>query len=102
MSLFKVCPWWHTQCPDVSPTYDCYLLHCCRFGLYDGEKDYIVVGSHSGHLSIYKPSAAESNGEDGPDADDDTATNSFKPTDVLLETKLPNPIIEILSAKFVS
>lgn len=92
MSLFKVCSWWSAQCPDYESNYDSQLLHCCRFGIDDTEKDYIVVGSHSGYLSVFKPNATY---------DEDEQNASFKPTDQLLEIKLPCPIIQITSGKFL-
>lgn len=98
MSLFKLCNWWDAQCPDITSNYDCYSMHCCRFGLYDGEKDYIVVGSHSGHLSIFKPSPPDLN----PDENNEfNFSTGYKPTDVLLEIKLQNPIIDITSGTFL-
>lgn len=96
MSLFKLCTWWTAQCPDIAANYDSYLLHSCRFGLSDTEKDYIVVGSHSGYLSIFRPSAT--------DADEDNDEFSIvvaRPTDLLLEQKLANPIIGISSGRFM-
>ncbi|KAG4078630.1 hypothetical protein HA402_015220 [Bradysia odoriphaga] len=92
MSLFQLCRWWYTQCPDFGTNYDNNSMHCCRIGSNDNDKDYIVVGSHSGHLSIFNPSG------DPPDNNND---NAFKATDVLIEMKLPNPIIGIESGKFI-
>lgn len=92
MSLFTLCRWWHTQCPDFASNYDFNSMHCCRIGLNDNDKDYIIVGSHSGHLSVFNPSG---------DPPENTSDNSFKATDVLIEMKLPNPIIGILSGKFI-
>lgn len=92
MSLFKLCRSWYTQCPDFSTNYDCNSMHCCRIGSNDNDKDYIVVGSHSGHLSIFNPSIDRS--ESGSD-------NAFKPTDVLIEMKLPNPIIGMVAGRFI-
>lgn len=92
MSLFKACTWWSTQCPDYEESYDSLLLHCCRFGLENGEKDCICVGSHSGYLSIFQPIRVEGSSN---------VMNDFKPTDLLLEIKLPNPILEITSGTFL-
>lgn len=92
MSLFKVCTFWSAKCGDCDANYDSQLLHCCRFGVDGKEKDYIVVGSHSGYLSIFKPNALN-------DIDDEF--DSFKPTDQLMEIQLPNPIIQISSGKFL-
>lgn len=97
MSLFKLCSWWQAQCPDVSDNYDTYLLHCCRFGLSDTEKDYVIVGSHSGYLSIFRPTDPESN-----EASDEFEIVVARPTDLILEQKLPSPIIGISSGRFIT
>lgn len=94
MSLFKVCTWWDAQCPDITESYDSLSLLCCRLGLDDAEKDYIVVGSHSGYLSIFKPNSESS-------INAEVAGSTFKPTDVVLEIKLANPIIGLSSGRFV-
>lgn len=91
MSLFKVCTFWTAQCSDYQSHYDAQLLHCCRFGFDKSEKDYIVVGSHSGLLSVFKPNAI---------GDPDESFTGFAPTDQLLEIKLSNPIIQLSSGKF--
>lgn len=92
MSLFKACTWWNTQCPDYEQNYDSYLLHCCRFGLENGEKDCLVVGSHAGYLNIFQPiKTVETN----------NSVNEFKPTDLLLELKLPSPILQVTSGTFL-
>lgn len=109
MSLFSLCPWWQAQCAEVSPTYDCQLLHCCRFGLGENEKDYIVVGSHSGHLSVFKPipaaaAAAEPSLQASPEDAEfeiDPAGAMSRAIDLLFEIKLPQPIIAILSGRFL-
>lgn len=92
MSLFKVCTFWTAQCSDCQSNYDAQLLHCCRFGIGESEKDYIVVGSHSGYLSVFKPNAI---------GDPDENFTGFTPTDQLLEIKLSNPIIQLSSGKFL-
>lgn len=92
MSLFKARTWWSTQCPDYEQNYDACLLHCCRFGLENGEKDCIVVGSHAGYLNIFQPIHTE---------DSVNTENAFKPTDLVLEVKLPSPILQITSGTFL-
>lgn len=97
MSLFKVCTWWSAQCPDFEANYDSQLLHCCRFGIEDSEKDYVIVASHSGYISVFQPNATlvdETEDENGP-------SSGFRPTDQLLEIKLSNPIIQLSSGKFI-
>ncbi|XP_034107447.1 protein PTHB1 [Drosophila albomicans] len=83
MSLFNVCSWWTAQCGDTTGDYDVASLLCTRFGLEAQEKDYIIVGSQSGQLSIYYPHA-----------------NEFDATDLLLETQLAAPILGLYAGKF--
>lgn len=96
MSLFKVCTWWTTQSPDYETNYDSQLLHCCRFGIEEYERDYIVVASQSGYLSMFQPNAMSI---DSIDAEE--PQSGFKPTDQLLEMKLSSPIIQLSSGKFL-
>ncbi|XP_058826875.1 protein PTHB1 [Topomyia yanbarensis] len=100
MSLFKVCNWWKTQCPDVEPNYDSFSIHCCRLRIQDGEKDNIIIGSHSGHLSIYQPSYKTL--AEGELDDDRQFENIFQHSDVILETKLALPVIGIRDGKFTT
>ncbi|XP_055613146.1 protein PTHB1 [Uranotaenia lowii] len=99
MSLFKMCNWWKTQCPDVEPNYDSFSLHCTRLCIEEGEKDSIIVGSHSGHLSIYQPSYKTPQDES---EEDQQFENVFQHSDVVLEIKLPHPVIGITSGKFTT
>uniref|UniRef100_A0A7G3AQ71 Protein PTHB1 n=1 Tax=Lutzomyia longipalpis TaxID=7200 RepID=A0A7G3AQ71_LUTLO len=89
MSLFRVITWWTTQCPSTDG-FDSFSLLTGRLGLVeDGERDSIVVGSHSGHLSVFAPSPSESG-------------SLFSPTDIILEVKLPQPVIGLACGKFSS
>lgn len=97
MSLFKVCTWWSAQCPDFEPNYDSQLLHCCRFGIEETEKDYVIVASHSGYVSVFQPNALAAE----ETTEDEEPTSGFRPTDQLLEIKLTHPIIQLSSGKFV-
>lgn len=92
MSLFKVCTWWTSQCPDYESSYDLQSLHCCRFGIGEREKDYIIVGSHSGYVSVFMPNATN---------EDNDSLSGFRPTDQLLEIKLSHPILQVTSGKFM-
>lgn len=96
MSLFKVCTWWSVQSADFDTNYDSQLLHCCRFGIEEYEKDYIIVGSQSGYLSIYQPNAMKIDFDE-----DDEPQSVYKPTDQLLEMKLADPIMQLSSGKFL-
>lgn len=107
MSLFQFCPWWSAQCPDLGTNYDAYSMHSCRLGLADSEKDYIVVGSHTGFLSIYNPAVRPDEDETATEesADDGQFTASLdgasQATDLVLEIKLAHPIIGITSGRFI-
>lgn len=101
MSLFKVCTWWTVQSPDFEANYDSQLLHCCRFGVEEHERDYIVVASHSGYLSIFQPNAMTMDEEEEEEGGEVGKQSNFKPTDQLLEMHLPNPIIQLSSGKFL-
>uniref|UniRef100_A0A182LY43 PTHB1 N-terminal domain-containing protein n=1 Tax=Anopheles culicifacies TaxID=139723 RepID=A0A182LY43_9DIPT len=113
MSLFKVRNWWKTQCPTIEPAYDSFSLHCARLCLEEGEKDSIVVGSHSGQLCIYRPSGGSTNLPD-LDAEDtegqpnqssspnDPFENVFQHADVILEVQLAFPVLAISSGKFTT
>lgn len=90
MSLFKICDWWSIQCPDINENYDSFNIIVTRFGLREQEKDYVVVGSHSGHLSIFYPNVDKSK----------NPSIGFKPVDLLLECKLGFPILMLSAGKF--
>lgn len=91
MSLFSVCNWWTAQCSDLEENYDAASLLCARFGLEDQEKDYIVVGSQGGHLSIYYPSYEL-------DANDEVI--GYRHTDLLFEQQQSAPILGVYSGRF--
>ncbi|XP_030387622.1 protein PTHB1 [Scaptodrosophila lebanonensis] len=91
MSLFNVRSWWSTQCPDLGEQYDVASLLCARFGLETQEKDYIIVGSQTGQLSIYYPHMQPQSRGSG---------NVYQVTDLLLETQLHEPILGIYAGKF--
>ncbi|KAM7345537.1 Bardet-Biedl syndrome 9 [Cochliomyia hominivorax] len=91
MSLFNVCNWWTTQCSDLEENYDVASLLCARFGLEEQEKDYLVIGSHTGHLSIFYPSyEVDANGN----------TPNYKATDLLLEIFTEAPILGVYAGRF--
>lgn len=93
MSLFKICGWWSKQCTDVEESFDSSSIIISRFNLKEGEKDYVVVGSHSGNLTVFYPNfdgIVKSNKGD----------NIFKPVDLLLECKLDLPILMLSTGRF--
>ncbi|XP_050073758.1 protein PTHB1 [Anopheles maculipalpis] len=114
MSLFTVRNWWKTQCPTIEPAYDSFSLHCARLCIEEGEKDSLVVGSHSGQLCIYRPSGGTAS---LPDLDAEDAVeeqqkqgstisepfeNVFQHADVILEVQLALPVLGISSGKFTT
>uniref|UniRef100_A0A182RDK8 Protein PTHB1 n=1 Tax=Anopheles funestus TaxID=62324 RepID=A0A182RDK8_ANOFN len=113
MSLFTVRNWWKTQCPTIEPAYDSFSLHCARLCIEEGEKDSIVVGSHSGQLCIYRPSGGATNlldldtedteGQAKPTSTpNDPFENVFQHADVILEVQLAFPVLAICSGKFTT
>uniref|UniRef100_A0A182XPB6 PTHB1 N-terminal domain-containing protein n=1 Tax=Anopheles quadriannulatus TaxID=34691 RepID=A0A182XPB6_ANOQN len=111
MSLFKVRNWWKTQCPTIEPAYDSFSLHCARLCIEEGEKDSLVVGSHSGQLCIYRPSGGTNlpdlDGEDDEQGSangsaNELAENVFQHADVILEVQLPLPVLGVSSGKFTT
>ncbi|XP_053686775.1 protein PTHB1 isoform X2 [Sabethes cyaneus] len=100
MSLFKVSNWWKTQCPDLEPSYDSFSMHCARLCIQEGEKDSILVGSHSGCFSIYQPTSKPFNEADLDD--NEQFENVYQHSDVVLEMRLPLPIIGITDGKFTT
>uniref|UniRef100_A0A182JSH0 Protein PTHB1 n=1 Tax=Anopheles christyi TaxID=43041 RepID=A0A182JSH0_9DIPT len=112
MSLFKVRNWWKTQCPTIEPAYDSFSLHCARLCIEEGEKDSVVVCSHSGQLCIYRPTGGTSSlpdldteDVDRPDANPSTnelPENVFQHADVILEVQLPLPVLGVSSGKFTT
>uniref|UniRef100_A0A182PG59 PTHB1 N-terminal domain-containing protein n=1 Tax=Anopheles epiroticus TaxID=199890 RepID=A0A182PG59_9DIPT len=112
MSLFKVRNWWKTQCPTIEPAYDSFSLHCARLCLEEGEKDSLVVGSHSGQLCIYRPSGGSSalpdldvedtDGRQEANTNEALAENVFQHADVILEVQLPLPVLGVSSGKFTT
>lgn len=86
MSLFRVCSWWSAQCPDTLQSYHAQNITVCRFGLQENEKDYIVVTSTLGYLSIFYPAKSTTGGR----------TSS----DLVLELKLSSPILGVAAGNF--
>ena len=55
--------------------------------------DKIIIGSQSGYLRVYEPTLERT--EDG-------RMLGYKPTDLLIEMQLPQPILQIAIGKLVS
>lgn len=85
MSLFKVRDWWSTTCgPDEH--FDQGSLCVANIDNHSNGIDKVIVGSQEGVLRIYGPNAV---------LQDDGTMCEFKPDDMLLETQLMQPILQL-------
>ncbi|XP_011154382.1 protein PTHB1 [Harpegnathos saltator] len=92
MSLFKTKEWWRTRC-GVNESFDRRsLLIAPLFGA--DRKDVIVVSSHSGYLRIYWPSSQW--------LDESKEPSGFKSSDLIIETRIGECIVDVKAGKFVS
>lgn len=90
MSLFKARDFWTVTTDDSEEQFDHNSLKVTRL---NSDSDYIIVGSHSGVLRIFKPST---------ELCEDSTLSNFRATDVLIEKVLDAPIFQIESGKLVS
>lgn len=92
MSLFYSKEWWRTRC-GADESFDRQSLTITTlFG--NEKKDMIIVGSHSGYLRIYSPSSAWN--------EDAKSPTGYKTTDLIIEAKIAECIIDVKVGKFVS
>ncbi|KAK2576721.1 hypothetical protein KPH14_005377 [Odynerus spinipes] len=92
MSLFKTKEWWRTECGS-NETFDrCSLFVAPLFGA--DKKDCVVVASHQGYLRIYSLSSQWE--------DETKLPTGYKSTDLIIETKLCDCIVDVKAGKFVS
>ncbi|KAL5005570.1 hypothetical protein ScPMuIL_016728 [Solemya velum] len=91
MSLFKARDWWSTSVSEAEE-FDQGCLCVANIDNNADGLDKIVVGSYQGILRIYQPHPVKS--EDG--------LSGFSAEDVMLESALTNPIIQIQAGKFLS
>ena len=89
MSLFKLKDLWSTQCGKDETFESNGLVIADFFGF---GVDCIIVGSQNGLLRIFNPQPDLGNSEQ----------SGFKPTDLLIETQLPHPILQVSVGKLVS
>ena len=95
MSLFKTKEWWRTECGDSRESFDGQsLLIAGRLLAEQLASDVIVVASHSGYLRIYSPT----NEWD----DESNAPTPYRSTDLLVEAKLADCIVDLKEGRFVS
>lgn len=121
MSLYRLCPWWTAQCPDTGSNYDAASMHSAILTENQTGGELLIVGSHSGYLSIFQPhqqiSTRTSSATNAANAmDESTSANEEnadaseffvamveqqRPVDLVLEVKLEQPILSISSAAIV-
>ena len=89
MSLFKARDLWTAQCGE-NEVFDQSSVVISNLG---SRHDKIVVGSQSGYLRVYEPMLEKA--EDG-------RIHGYKPTDLLIEMQLPQPILQVAVGKLVS
>ena len=89
MSLFKIRTFWSTHCED-DESFDQNSLLVTKL---NSDSDVIVTGSHSGILRIFKP-LCETN--------DSSNLTDYKVTDLLIETIIKDPILQISCGRLVS
>lgn len=94
MSLFKTKEWWRTECGELKESFDNQSLHVAC-GLLDQDRDAIIVVSHQGYLRIYDPKNQWDDELNAPGS-------SYKSTDLVIETKLGDAILDAKTGKFVS
>ncbi|CAK9798649.1 Protein PTHB1 [Anthophora quadrimaculata] len=92
MSLFKTKEWWRTRC-GADETFDRHsLLAVPLFG--EEKKDILIVGSHDGYLRMYSPSSQW--------LEETKSPTNYKSTDLMIETRIGDCIVDIQAGKFVS
>lgn len=89
MSLFKARDLWSAQCGE-DEIFDHTSIITSNLG---SRCDKVIVGSHSGYLRVFQPSFVRL---------EEDKTIGYKPTDLLIETHLPQPILQISVGKLVS
>lgn len=98
MSLFRTKEWWRTECCSSSgqqpESFDHQSLLVVRGLLAGVEQEVIVVASHGGYLRIYSPVNEWNEEERSPGA--------YKSTDLVVEAKLAECIIDVKAGSFVS
>lgn len=89
MSLFKIRTFWNTHCED-GEFFDQNSLLLTKL---NSESDFIITGSHSGILRIFKPSC---------ELDDSNNLTEYKPSDLLIESILKDPILQLSCGRLIS
>ncbi|XP_044271066.1 protein PTHB1 [Tribolium madens] len=84
MSLFKIRTFWSVHCEEDSFDQNSLLVTKLNH-----DSDFLIVGSHSGILKVFKPSC-------------ETNFKEYSPSDLLIETILKDPILQLSSGRLLS
>lgn len=90
MSLFKAREWWRTSCGQ-DENFDQASLCVSALGSSGNQNSMIIVGSHAGVVRVFCPSLPVA-----------SEAPSYKASDLLIETNLPHPILQIHVGRFIS
>lgn len=97
MSLFKIIKQFTYQCPDNTENYDSYSLTCSRLNANNEEqKDFVILTSHSGYISILQPAIS-----DDRDVSNQQAIVTEHQPHIVYEARLNEPILGVLCGNFV-
>ncbi|KAL3855651.1 hypothetical protein ACJMK2_014858 [Sinanodonta woodiana] len=91
MSLFKARDWWSTTVGEEEE-FDQGCLCVANIDNSTEEIDKIIIGSYHGILRIFNPQPSR----------EESGSSGYKPSDVVLESSLQNPILQLEAGKFVS
>lgn len=94
MSLFKTKEWWRTECGELKESFDNQSLLLVN-RLLGPNRDVVVVVSHQGYVRIYDP-------VNQWDDELNTPGPNYKSTDLVVEAKLADAVLDVKAGKFVS
>lgn len=90
MSLFKSKEWWSVNLNET----DLYDSQCLLVSIIGKDRyQSILLGNHEGFFRVYGPTSGMTEAGD---------VIGYRPTDLLLETQLPAPILQMAVGIFVS
>lgn len=89
MSLFKLREFWRIhEIEDENFDQNSLIVTNMNSGC-----DYVITGSHSGVLRVFKPSSTLT---------ENNYLSGFRPTDVLIETSFDSPILQLACGRLAS
>ena len=91
MSLFKAREWWATTAGEEEE-FDQGCLCVANIDNNIDNSDKIIVGSFHGFLRVYNPKPTKT----------DNGWSGFKAEDVMCETQLAHPVLQVDAGRFVS